>query len=115
VKNRMDHLANEQSSQPSENQQGLLTLEAIWGGQTVPPCPVCGGNPHNWGIHEQWRRRPTAKSKDKVVADREAFPQHECVDRPTLPCPACLKWTGDAFATVKSNPQCFPGIDINEP
>jgi hypothetical protein len=24
-----------------------------------------------------------------------------------------LKWTGDGFATVKSNPQCFPGINRN--
>jgi hypothetical protein len=31
-------------------------------------------------------------------------PLHECVDRPNLPCPACMKWTGDGFATVRSNP-----------
>jgi hypothetical protein len=30
-------------------------------------------------------------------------PAHECVDRPNLPCPACLKWTGDPLA-IKSNP-----------
>ena len=40
----------------------------------------------------------------------EAQPAHTCVDGPTLPCPACLKWTGDGFATVRNNPQCFPGI-----
>ncbi len=40
----------------------------------------------------------------------EACPGHTCVDQPTLLCPACLKWTGDGFATVRSNPQCFPGI-----
>lgn len=38
----------------------------------------------------------------------EAFPAHTCVDQPNLSCPACLKWTGDGFATVKANPQCFP-------
>jgi hypothetical protein len=27
-------------------------------------------------------------------------PAHECADRPTLPCPACEKWTGNPFATV---------------
>jgi hypothetical protein len=31
----------------------------------------------------------------------EAYPGHTCVDQPNLPCPACLKWTGNAFATVK--------------
>jgi hypothetical protein len=40
----------------------------------------------------------------------EAFPAHTCVDQPNLSCPACLKWTGDGFATVKANPQCFPDI-----
>lgn len=43
---------------------------------------------------------------------REPGPPHECVDRPSLPCPACLKWTGDAYATVRSNPQTFPGIKV---
>jgi len=33
-----------------------------------------------------------------------SFPTHECVDRPYLPCPACMKWTGDGFVTVKNNP-----------
>jgi hypothetical protein len=84
----------------------------IWNGQAVPTCPVCGVNPHNWAFHEEWRRLPEATSKKKIAADREAYPAHECVDRPTLPCPACLKWTGDGFAAVKNNPQCFPGIDI---
>lgn len=40
----------------------------------------------------------------------EAYPAHTCVDQPSLPCPACLKWTGDGFATGKSNPQCFPDV-----
>jgi len=35
-------------------------------------------------------------------------PAHECVDRPHLPCPACLKWTGDPFATVNANPRVGP-------
>ena len=26
-------------------------------------------------------------------------PLHECVDRPDLPCPACMKWTGDPLAS----------------
>jgi hypothetical protein len=43
----------------------------------------------------------------------EAYPAHTCADLPILPCPACSKWTGDGFATVKSNPQCFPGINRN--
>jgi|HubBroStandDraft_4_1064222.scaffolds.fasta_scaffold2016174_1 hypothetical protein len=38
------------------------------------------------------------------------YPAHECVDRSTLSCPACAKWTGDPFASVKSNPKCFPVI-----
>jgi hypothetical protein len=46
---------------------------------------------------------------------REFYPAHTCVDQPILSCPACLKWTGDGFATVKSNPQCFPGINRNAP
>jgi hypothetical protein len=83
-------------------------------GETVRPCPVCGTISHNWAIHEEWRHLPGAKCEDKVAADLQAFPAHECADRPHLPCPACLKWTGDAFATVKSNFQCFPGIDITE-
>jgi hypothetical protein len=95
--------------------QGLPALEAsAWCGQAVPPCPVCGTIPHNWTIHEEWRHLPGTKSPDKVAADREAYPAHECVDRPNLPCPACLKWTGDGFFSVKSKPQCFPGIDVTE-
>jgi hypothetical protein len=31
-------------------------------------------------------------------------PLHECIDRPELPCPACEKWTGDPFASVRHNP-----------
>jgi hypothetical protein len=81
-------------------------------GVPVPPCPICGVIPHNWSIHEEWRHTPGAKSHEKLWADSEAFPVHTCVDQPSLPCPACLKWTGDGFATVKNNPQCFPGIDI---
>lgn len=38
-----------------------------------------------------------------------AYPSHTCVDQPTLPCPACLKWTGDGFASV-NNSQCSSGI-----
>jgi hypothetical protein len=78
-------------------------------GATVPPCTVCGAIPHNWAIHEEWRHLPGSKSEGKVAGDREAFPAHECVDRPHLACTACLKWTGDGFATARSNPQCFPG------
>jgi hypothetical protein len=37
-------------------------------------------------------------------------PVHECIERPILPCPACWKWSGDAFATVRNNPKSFPGI-----
>jgi hypothetical protein len=44
--------------------------------------------------------------------ESEPPPPHECVDRPSLPCPACLKCTGDPYATVRSNPQCFPGIKV---
>lgn len=40
----------------------------------------------------------------------EAYPAHTCIDQTSLSCPACLKWTGDGFATVKSNPQCFPDL-----
>ena len=97
------------------NRQGFPTLPpSRWGGQAVPPCPVCGVIPHNLTVHDEWRRLPRAKSPDKVAADQVAYPAHECVDRPTLPCPACLKWTGDGFATVRSNPQCFPGVVIPE-
>jgi GGDEF domain-containing protein len=78
-------------------------------GLPVPPCPICGVIPHNWSIHEEWRHTRGDKGPEKLAADREAFPAHECVDRPTLPCPACLKWTGDGFASVR-NSQCFPGI-----
>ena len=97
------------------NRQSSPTLAASrWGGGAIPHCPVCGVIPHNLAIHDKWRRLPRAKSPDKVAADREAYPAHECGDRPTLPCPACLKWTGDGFATVRSNPQCFPSIVIPE-
>jgi hypothetical protein len=40
----------------------------------------------------------------------EAYPAHTCVDQPILSCPACLKWTGDGFASVRANPEGFPGI-----
>src|SRR5580765_6067306 len=30
------------------------------------------------------------------------YPAHECIDRPGLPCPACLKWTGNPL-TIKDN------------
>ena len=79
-------------------------------GLTVPPCPICGVIPHNWSIHEEWRHIPGDKGPEKLAADREAFPAHTCVDQPTLPCPACLKWTGDGFASVRSNSQCSTGI-----
>jgi hypothetical protein len=49
----------------------------------------------------------------RIYEEREvAYPAHTCVDQPILPCPACLKWTGHGFATVRSNPQCFPGIAL---
>ena len=113
---RNTHKFDDQLEQTTEaNRQGAPTLEASsWGGQAVPPCPVCGVIPHNVAIHDEWRRLPGAKSPDKVAADQVAYPAHECVDWPTLPCPACLKWTGDGFATVRSNPQCFPGVVIPE-
>jgi hypothetical protein len=79
-------------------------------GATVPPCPICGVIPHDRSIHEEWRHTPGAKGGEKLAADREAYPAHTCVDQPTLSCPACLKWTGDGFATVRNNSQCFPGI-----
>ena len=31
-------------------------------------------------------------------------PWHECVDRPELPCPACLRWTGDAYTIHGDKP-----------
>jgi hypothetical protein len=95
------------------NRKGHAALVSVRS-EAVPRCPVCGTIPHNWAIHEEWRHLPGAKGEDKVAADREAFPAHECVDCPHLPCPACLKLTGHASATVKSNPQCFPGIDVTE-
>lgn len=78
-------------------------------GKTVPPCPICGVNPHNWSIHEEWRHTRGAKGAEKLAADREAYPAHTCVDQPILPCPACLKWTGGGFATAMNNSQRFPG------
>jgi hypothetical protein len=36
------------------------------------------------------------------IQDDTEQPLHECVDSPMLPCPACLKWTGDAYATERS-------------
>lgn len=71
-------------------------------GLTVPPCPICGVIPHNWLIHKEWRHTPGAKGAEKLAADEEAYPAHTCVDQPTLTCPACLKWTGDGFATVRN-------------
>ena len=41
-----------------------------------------------------------------------AYPAHTCVDQPILPCPACLKWTGDGFATVRSTPRSFPAETV---
>jgi len=106
--------SHDQSDRNAEaNRKRHPASASVWG-EAVPPCPLCGTIPHNWAIHEEWRHLPGAKSGDKLAAYREAYPAHECVDRPHLPCPACLKWTGDDFATVKSNPQCFPGIDITE-
>jgi len=78
-------------------------------GLIVPPCPICGVIPHNWWIHEEWRHIPGDEGPEKLAADREAFPAHTCVDQPTLSCPACLKWTGDGFASV-NNSQCSTGI-----
>ena len=67
-------------------------------GETVPPCPICGVIPHRWSIHDEWRHTPGAKGAEKLAADRKAYPAHTCVDQPILPCPACLKWTGDGVA-----------------
>jgi GGDEF domain-containing protein len=74
-------------------------------GSTVPPCPICGVIPHNWSIHEEWRHTRGDKGPEKLAADREAFPAHTCVDQLILACPACLKWTGDGFASI-NNSQC---------
>jgi hypothetical protein len=66
-------------------------------------CPICGVIPHNRSIHEEWRQTAGAKDPVKRAADREAYPAHTCVDQPNLACPACGKWTGDPYATVKKN------------
>lgn len=56
----------------------------------------------------------TAQIKRSAYQERElAYPAHTCVDQPILSCPACLKWTGDGFATVRNNPQCFPGVTVS--
>lgn len=72
-------------------------------GLTVPPCPICGVIPRDWSIHEEWRHIPGDKGPEKLAADREAFPAHTCVDQSILPCPACLKWTGDGFASANKS------------
>jgi hypothetical protein len=55
----------------------------------------------------------TAQTPSSTYQERElTYPAHTCVAKPILPCPACLKWTGDGFATVKANPQCFRGISL---
>jgi hypothetical protein len=106
---------NDQSERNAEANRKEHSAAVPVLGEAVPPCPGCGTIPHNWAIHEEWRDLPAAKSDDKVASDRQAFPAHECVDRPHLPCPACLKWTDDGLATPKGNPQQFPGVDVKEP
>ena len=49
--------------------------------------------------------QPLPEVRRQRRAKNEQYPIHECVDRPNLPCPACMKWTGDEFATVRSKPQ----------
>jgi hypothetical protein len=105
----------EQSSRSGADQQGLPTLQAVHDGQAVTAYPVSEVQPHDWAIHEVWRRLPGVKNEDKLAADGEAYrPAHECIDHPTLPCPGCLKWTGDARASVQGNPQCFEGINVTK-
>jgi hypothetical protein len=48
-----------------------------------------------------WKKLKSEPSQRWVK--NEQYPIHECADRPYLPCPACMKWTSDEFATVKSN------------
>ena len=48
--------------------------------------------------------KPQPEPAPQPLSDNRGleYPAHECVDRPGLPCPACLKWTGDALA-IKDN------------
>ena len=48
-----------------------------------------------------WKSLRSSEPSQRRVKN-EQYPIHECVDRPNLPCPACLKWTGDGLA-VRSN------------
>jgi len=42
------------------------------------------------------------REEEKAEDRDEPYPAHTCVEFPTLSCPACLKWTGDGFATIKN-------------
>jgi hypothetical protein len=60
--------SNESTRKTDANwHQALEPGISIWGEQAIPPCPICGVNPHNWGIHEEWRRLPGAKSKERLA------------------------------------------------
>jgi hypothetical protein len=64
--------SNESTRKTDANwHQALEPGISIWGEQAIPPCPICGVNPHNWGIHEEWRHLPGAKSKEKLAAQTE--------------------------------------------
>jgi hypothetical protein len=46
--------------------------------------------------YRDWLRVPSIEKKQLLLPKRKSdqdlrFPLHECIDRPSLPCPACLK------------------------
>jgi hypothetical protein len=43
---------------------------------------------------------PRSAARLDLATLKSIDPAHECVDRPWLVCPACLKATGNPFATV---------------
>jgi hypothetical protein len=57
-----------------------------------------------WGVPAMALIPPEAGSEPSHDPEGPS-PPHECVDRPELPCPACLKWTGDPLAIQKNLPE----------
>jgi hypothetical protein len=74
-----------------ETERGL----PLSGGTSIPTCPLCGVVPLNWDVHNKWcpvvvGTKRTEKllvgvngGAEKIAVDRETYPAHDCVDRPT--------------------------------
>jgi hypothetical protein len=97
--------------QSGSSEQTQATLQ----GGTAFLIRRCGMNCHRLYQRLLYLLIRLSEKTKKALRDHfnQLYPAHTCVDHPTLECPACMKWTGDAFASARSHSQCF-AVSRNE-